>query len=113
MIQDAELIFFDEQTLSSATLTSNNVFTGVGEANDNMTIVCDLVAPTPSTGGCEVEIITGSSTSYSDAVTLATIEAPFRVKIPRGNLGWIKLKATCTYTGGKMNASLVYDDDVL
>jgi len=113
MIQDAELIFFDEQALSSATLTSNNVFTGKGEASDPMTIVCDLVNPTGSGGACTVEVITGSSTSYSDAVTLGEFTAPFKAKIPRGNLGWIKLKATCTYTGGKMNASLVYDDDVL
>ena len=111
MIFDAELMFFDNEALKAETIASNTLYVGKGDAGSDMTLVCKLTGTTGS-GSVNVELITASDEGFKDAKTLGNFTAPFQVKLPRGNRGYLKLSAESTFTTGKLTAALVYDDDV-
>lgn len=110
MILDGENLFFKDKALASS-LTSDVIAMGVGESSQPMHIfvTCDGESSGATT---TVTLKTSATESMSDAKTLGTYTAPYAGFVPRGNLGFLRLDVSSTSTKGKINAGLVYDDDV-
>lgn len=112
MIYDGENLFFYEKPLSAATLTSDVISVGVGESYDPMKLVV-LTPGADSSKNVSVELQTSVDEAFTTPVTLATYaKAPVSGPVPRGNLGFLRIKATSTSTTGKITAGLVYDDNI-
>ena len=113
MIFDAENTFFDATTLTSGKIVSDIVKLGPGEAGDPLILFAN-VSKASSSGTLSIAVQTSEDEQFSNPVTLATYAAlPVKAKLPRGNLGYIRLEATSTYTDGTLTAGLVLDDDIL
>lgn len=112
MIWDGENLFFWKKALSAATLTSDVLNVGPGEASDNMTL--HLSVANGSTGGTLSTVLETSATEdFASATTLGTYTTmPVSTPIPRGNKGFLRLKSTSTYTSGALTAGLVLEDNI-
>lgn len=112
MIYDGENLFFHEKTLSAATLTSDVIKVGVGESYEPMKLVV-LTPGADKSKSVSVELQTATDEAFTTPVTLATYaKAPVSGPMPRGNLGYLRIKVTSTSTIGKITAGLVYDDNI-
>lgn len=112
MIFDGENMFFNNQELSASTLTSDVVAVGQGEAACPLRLYL-AVSANAGTGTLSTVIETAATDDFGNAVTLGTFTAvPLSAAIPRGNLGYIRLKATSTYSKGTITAGIVLDDDI-
>lgn len=113
MILDGENLFFNAHELSASTLTSDPVHVGKGESGDPLMLVVSVKGGNSGGTLSSVEIETASTADFAAAKTLGTFTAPpVHAPIPRGNLGYLRLKAVSTYTTGTVTAGLVLDDDV-
>lgn len=110
MILDGENLFFKDKALASS-LTSDVIAMGVGESSEPMHIFV-AVDGAGSGSTTTVTLKTSASEDMSGAKTLGTYTAPYAGFVPRGNLGFLRLDVTSTSTTGKINAGLVYDDNV-
>lgn len=119
MIFDGENIFLDKQTLSSTTLYSDVLNVGKGEAYQPMFLVSRLAGGTGTTPTLTVTIQTATDSAFTTPVDLLGFELAgtgsqnHSVPMPRGNLGYIRLKCVSTFTGGTYTAGLVADDDIV
>ena len=111
MILDQQNTFFDAKALSAATLTSDVVYAGPGDAADQLTLVQKVVDG--SSGGTISTVLETSDTeAFSTATTLATYTtADVKAKLPYGCKSYLRLRSTSTYTAGTVTASLVMDAD--
>lgn len=113
MIFDGENMFFNQQKLSSGDLESDVVFVGEGEANCPLRLFLG-VSKDAGTGTASTVIETSATEDFTSATTLGTFTAvPLSVTVPRGNLGYLRLKVTSTYSTGTVTAGLVLDDDIV
>ena len=112
MIFDAENMFFEGKELSAATLQSDILKVGPGEASDPLILF--VQHKKEGSGTLSVSLVTSETEDFSESTTLATYEAfPVKAKLPRGNKGYLKLTAASTYSAGSITAGLVIDDDGL
>lgn len=113
MIFDGENEFFHQKALSASTLTSDVVYVGPGDSGCPL-ILAASVSSDAGTGTLSTVLETSEDEAFTAAVTLGTFTAvPLKVPVPRGNLGYLRLKATSTYSKGTLTAGLVLDDDIL
>lgn len=111
MIFDDENIFFWGKDLSNSVLESNVIPYGEGEASKAPYVFFQTVG---ATGGSSLSTVieTSEKDDMSSPTELGTFKGTsFKVKLPRGNKGYLRLKSTCDYTGGKVYAALVIDID--
>ncbi len=126
MIYDGENMFFKDQDLSATTLTSDILDVGVGEASDPMHLVAS-VTNDAGAGNVTVALDTSDDSTFTSYTTIGTFVSPtfttsftlaqhmgpvVSAKIPRGNKGYLRIRATSTFTDGQLTAGLVLDDDV-
>ena len=112
MIFDHDNMFFDGQALSAADLTSNVVFVGTGEANEPVKLFLG-VDKDAGEGTASTVLQTSADEAFTKPVVLGTFsQVPLSVPVPRGNLGYLRLVVTSTYTKGTVTAGLVLDDDI-
>lgn len=112
MILDGENTFFDKKELSAATIVSDVVAVGEGESGCPMELVLS-VSSDAGEGTLSTVLQTSSDEAFTDPVALGTYTAvPLAVHVPRGNLGYLRLSATSTFSKGTMTAGLVLDDDI-
>ena len=65
------------------------------------------------TGARKAVLETAATADFGAAKTLGTVAAvPLSVHLPRGKQGFLRLKATSTYTKGTITAGLVLDDNI-
>ena len=126
MIFDGENLFFKKKALSNETITSDVIDVGKGEASDPLHIVADITkdagagSVTLFLDTSETKTFTTSFTlmempgkTYTSLFTLADDKHPtFSAKVPRGNQGFLRLRAQSTFSDGKITAGLVNDDDI-
>lgn len=113
MIFDGELIFFKDQALSATTLTSNVVYVGPGEAGEPMWLILQSKGATGGSTQLSTVLETAEDEAMTSAVTLGTYTGDsFKIKVPRGNLGYLRLKTTSDKTAGTMTAALILEDDI-
>ena len=111
MILDGENLFFDGKALSAATIESDVLAVGAGEAGDPVILVVRV--KDAGAGTLKTVLETSATADFSAAKTLGTFDAvPLSVHLPRGNQGFLRLKATSTYTKGTITAGLVLDDNI-
>ena len=112
MILDKENTFLDAKALSASTITSNVIYTGPGDSGCPMFLALQ-VSKDAGTGTLETVLETSADEAFTSVVTLGTYQAvPLSTPLPRGNLGYLRLKVTSTYTKGTVTAGLVLDDDI-
>ena len=110
-ILDGENLFFNEKPLSNATIDSDIMKVGPGEAGDPVILV--LRVKGGGTGTLKTVLETSVMDNFAAPKTLGTYEqVPLSVHLPRGNLGYLRLKVTSTYTKGTVTAGLVLDDNI-
>jgi hypothetical protein len=117
MIFDGENMFCDEKTLSADTLYTDVVNLGPGESYQPMFLETFVNDGTGSGATLTVTIQTATDAAFTEAVALGEFElsgadARHSLPMPRGNLGYVRLKLVSTYTGGKVSAGLVVDDEI-
>ena len=120
MIHDGELSFINPgKTLStSITLSDNVVNVGVGESYDPMKVATHVKGGTGTSPSMTVTIQTATDADFTSPVDLGTFtisgtgNKSKSIPIPRGNLGYLRLSFSSTYTGGKIASGLVVDDDI-
>lgn len=120
MIFDGENSLCDKVTLSSVMTVSPNVINmGVGESYDPMKLATMVKGGTGSSPSMTVKIQTATDADFTSPVTLGSFtlsgtgNQTKTIPIPRGNLGYLRLKfEDGSYTGGAMSAGLVVDDDI-
>lgn len=127
MIYDRQNMFFKDQALSAATLTSDIIDVGPGEASDPLHMVVD-VTPDAGAGKVTATLQTSDdstfstysvlgeyeSKTYTSSFTIAadTLAHVIATKLPRGGKNYLRLVAVSTFTDGKLTAGLVFDDDI-
>ncbi len=127
MIYDRQNRFFKDQALSAATLTSDIIDVGPGEASDPLHMVVD-VTPDAGAGKVTATLQTSDdstfstysvlgeyeSKTYTTSFTIAadTLAHIIATKLPRGGKNYLRLVAVSTFTDGKLTAGLVFDDDI-
>jgi hypothetical protein len=112
MIFDGENLFFRAKALSAADIVSDVVKTGKGDAYDPMKLVLS-VADGDSGKALTTKLQTSADEAFTTPVTLATFtEVPLSSPVPRGDLGYLRLVVTSTYTAGTMTSGLVMDDNI-
>lgn len=112
MIFDAQNMFFDAKPLSAGTIMSDVISVGVGESYEPMKIVINVPGMDKSKA-VSAELQTAVDEAFSSPVKLADFaKAPCSGFVPRGNLGYLRLKVTSTSTTGRITAGLVFDDEV-
>lgn len=112
MIFDGENLFFDKAALSAATLTSDVLSVGIGEAGDPLQLIV-RATDTTGTGKLTVKVETSASDAFTTSTQLAEyVGTSISARIPRGNLGFLRLKVVSTYTAGKLTAGITVDDDI-
>ena len=107
MIFDGENMFFDKKALTSS-MTSDVVNVGPGETYQPMFIA---VMTPGANADVTVKVETSTSAAFTNAVELGTITGKSQ-PVPRGNLGYLRLKVTTSATAGTITAGLVVDDDI-
>ena len=118
MIFDGENVFSNGVTLSSATTTSDVVNMGVGESYEPMKLACFLKGGTGTTPTLTVTLQTATDSGFTTPVALTEFQiggtgnSRFTLPVPRGNLGYLRLKLVSTFTGGTFTAGLVVDDEI-
>lgn len=117
MIFDGENMFCDKKTLSSATLYSDVLNLGPGESYQPMFLEAFLKGGTGSDAALTVTIQTATDAAFTSPVALGEFAfsgaaGSHSMPMPRGNLGYVRLKLVSTYTGGNLTAGLVVDDDI-
>ena len=56
---------------------------------------------------------TAATADFASPKSLAAYEqVPLSVHLPRGNLGYLRIRGTSTFSQGSVTAGLVLDDDV-
>lgn len=112
MIFDGDNMFFRKKALTAADITSDVLNVGTGEASDPLWLVQKVAGG--STGGKLTTVLqTSKDEAFTSPVVLGTYtETDLHTKIPRGNLGYLRLVNTSTYTAGTVTAALVWDDEV-
>lgn len=111
MIFDGENLFFKEKALSNSALTSDVIHYGEGEAGEPPWVV---FMTTGASGGSSLSTVieTSETEDMSSPTELGTFTGTsFKVKLPKGNKGYLRLKSTCDYTSGTVTAGLVLDVD--
>lgn len=112
MIFDAENLFFHKKPLSAATILSDVISVGVGESYEPMKIVINTPGADKSKT-VSAELQTAADEAFTTPVTLATFaKTPCSGIMPRGNLGYLRMKITSTSTTGTITAGLTLDDEV-
>jgi len=112
MIYDGENLFWHEQALSAATITSDVIKVGPGESYEPMKLVV-LTPGQAASSTVGITLQTATDAAFTSAVDLASYtNAPVSAPVPRGNLGYLRLVAVSTSATGKITAGLVYDDDI-
>jgi hypothetical protein len=111
MIFDGENMFLDGKALSASTITSNVINVGPGESGDAMHLV--LAVSGAGTGTATTALETSATEDFTSKTVLGEYtKVPLSVQIPRGNLGYLRLSVTSTYTTGTVTAALVLDDNI-
>lgn len=111
MILDGENLFYNAATLTNGTMTSDVLKVGVGETGDPPILV--LHVKDAGTGTFKTVLETSANEAFTTPKTLGTYEqVPLSVHVPRGNLGYLRIKGTSTYTKGTVTAGLVLDDNI-
>ena len=112
MIFDGDNVFFLKKALSAADITSDVLNVGTGEAGDPLWLV-QKVSGGSAGGTIKTALQTSKDEAFTSPVVLGTYtETELHTKIPRGNLGYLRLVDTSTYTAGTVTAALTWDDDV-
>lgn len=112
MIYDGENMFFYKKGLSASEITSDVIYVGEGEAGDPLflTLSVDKAA---GDGTITTVLETSKTEDFAEPVVLGTFtQCPLSVKLPRGNLGYLRIKATSTHSTGTITAGLVVDDNI-
>lgn len=110
-ILDGENLFFDGKALSAGALVSDVLSVGPGASGDPMILV--LRVKDAGTGTLKSVLETARDAAFTSPKTLGTYEkVPLAVHVPRGNLGFLRLTVTSTYTKGTVTAGLVLDDTI-
>jgi hypothetical protein len=118
MIFDGENMLCDKKTLSSATLYSDVLNLGPGESYQPMFLEAFLQGGTGTSPTLTATIQTAVDDEFTSPVALGEFEfdttnGKISLPMPRGNLGYVRLKLVSTYTGGALTAGLVVDDDIM
>lgn len=112
MIFDGENMFFNKKSLTSGGIVSDVLEVGPGEASNPLTLVID-VSKDAGEGAITTALKTSATKTLTTSVTLATYTGvPVKAKLPRGNLGYLRLDVTSGKSSGTMTAGLVMDDDI-
>jgi len=110
-ILDGENLFFNAKTLSNGAITSDVLKVGPGDAGDPTILV--LRVKDAGAGTFKTVLETSAKEDFSAPKTLGTYDqVPLSVHVPRGNLGYLRIKGTSTYTKGTVTAGLVLDDNI-
>ena len=110
-ILDGENLFFNAKPLANATLESDVLKVGPGDAGDPAILV--LRVKDAGSGTLKTVLETSMMDNFAAPKTLGTYEqVPLSVHLPRGNRGYLRLKVTSTYTKGTVTAGLVLDDNI-
>ena len=111
MILDGENLFFDKQALSAADLVSNVIAVGPGESGEEMRLV--LCVKNADAQSAKTVLETSKTADFANAKAIGTYEqVPLQTRVPRGNLGYLRLKMSSKYTKGTVTAGLVLDDNI-
>ena len=110
-ILDGENLFFNAKTLSNGEITSDVLKVGPGDAGDPTILV--LRVKGAGTGTFKTVLETSATENFASPKTLGIYDqVPLSVHLPRGNLGYLRIKGTSTYTNGTITAGLVLDDNI-
>ena len=117
MIFDGENMFCDKKTLSSSTLYSDVLNLGPGESYQPMFLEAFLNGGTGESAALTVTVQTATDKDFTSPVALGEFafsgaSGKHSMPMPRGNLGYVRLKLASTYTGGTLTAGLVVDDEI-
>lgn len=118
MIFDGENILSNKVTLSSATTYSDVLNLGVGESYQPMFLEAFLKGGTGTSPTLTATIQTATDSAFTTPVALGefafsgTGAHKHSMPMPRGNLGYVRLKLVSTFTGGTFTAGLVVDDNI-
>ena len=106
-ILDGENLFYDKKPLSAGELVSDVLQVGPGDAGDPLVLV--LRVKDAGTGSFKSVLETAATEDFAAPKSLAAYE---QVHLPRGNLGFLRIRGTSTFSKGTVTAGLVLDDDV-
>lgn len=117
MIFDGENMFCDKKTLSSATLYSDVLNLGPGESYQPMFLEAFINGGTGTSPTLTATIQTATDDEFTSPEALGEFEfdvtdGRISLPMPRGNLGYVRLKLVSTFTGGTLTAGLVVDDEI-
>lgn len=120
MLLDTQTLFSDNQQITTGTIVSTNVVKFGKSDISFVPLLVQAVSDFSNLTSLELKVETSSTSDFSTAVTLASAEmlkadlkegATFPINaIPRGNLGYIRLKYIVTGTAettGKITAGVV------
>lgn len=112
MIFDQQRVFLDKVKLKNGEITSDILDMGIGEASQPLTLVL-IVSKDAETGTFKTVLETSATENFASPKTLGTYDqVPLSVHLPRGNLGYLRIKGASTYTKGTVTAGLVLDDNI-
>ena len=110
-ILDGENLFYDQKPLSAGDLVSDVLQVGPGDAGDPLVLV--LRVKDAGTGSFKSVLETAATEDSAAPRSLGVYEqVPLSVHLPRGNLGFLRIRGTSTFSKGSVTAGLVLDDDV-
>ena len=110
-ILDGENLFYDKKPLSAGELVSDVLQVGPGDAGDPLVLV--LRVKDAGMGTFKSVLETSATADFASPKSLAAYEqVPLSVHLPRGNLGYLRIRGTSTFSKGSVTAGLVLDDDV-
>jgi conserved domain protein len=111
MILDGENLFFDKQALSAAELVSNVIAVGAGESGEEMRLI--VAVKDADAKSAKTVLETSKTADFASAKAIGTYEQiPLETRVPRGNLGFLRIKVASNYTKGTITAGLVLDDNI-
>ena len=111
MILDGENLFYNAATLTNGAMTSDVLKVGVGETGDPPILV--LRVKDAGAGTFKAVLETSANEAFTTPKDLGTYEqVPLSVHVPRGNLGYLRIKGTSTYAKGTVTAGLVLDENI-
>lgn len=111
MILDGENLFFNAKPLSAAEIVSDVIVVGPGESGEAMHLV--LRVKDADAKSAKTVLETSATEDFAAAKALGTYDqVPLQTRVPRGNLGFLRLKVTSKYTKGTVTAGLVLDDNI-
>nr|DAS58917.1 MAG TPA: major capsid protein [Caudoviricetes sp.] len=110
-ILDGENLFYNGKALTNGNVDSDVLKVGPGDAGDPTILV--LRVKGAGTGTFKTVLETSATENFASPKTLGTYDqVPLSVHLPRGNLGYLRIKGTSTYTKGTVTAGLVLDDNI-